>query len=100
VADVDYGFLSVKLGDYGSSSDSDVFKNTAFGTLLESNKLNMPVLRFLPSDSEELYMSFVLVGVEASALAEYVIRPYSNKFLKCFKRVYNYRLSRARGLVE
>jgi hypothetical protein len=33
--------------------------------LLDSNKLDIPDPRFLPSDAEELSMSFVLVGDEA-----------------------------------
>ena len=68
VAGADYCFISVEVGAYGSSSDSNVFKNSTFGKLLESNKLNIPDPRFLPSDAEELYMSFVLVAGEAFAL--------------------------------
>jgi hypothetical protein len=100
VADADYGVISVELGDYSPSSDSDVFNNSEFGKLLESNKLNIPDPRFLSNDSEQLYMLFVLVGGEAFALSLQVIWPYSNKLLTCFKRIYNCRLSRGRGLAE
>jgi hypothetical protein len=33
VADADYCFISVEVGAYGSSSDSNVFKNSTFGKL-------------------------------------------------------------------
>jgi len=66
VADADYCFISVEVGAYGSSSDSNVFKNSTFEKLLESNKLNIPDRRVLPSD-EGLCMPFVLVGDEAFA---------------------------------
>jgi len=94
VADADYCFISVEVGAYGSLSDS-VFKNSTFGKLLESNKLNIPDPRVLPSDAEGLSMPFVLVGDEAFALSEHVLRPYPNKKLTFLKRIYIYRLSRA-----
>jgi len=79
VADADCCFISVEGGAYASSSDSNVFKNSTFGKLLESNKLNIPDLSVLPSDAEGLSMPFVLVGDEAFALSGHVLRPYPNK---------------------
>jgi len=100
MADADYSFISVEVGAYGSSSDSDVFQNSTFGKLLESNKLNIPDPRVLPSDAEGLSMTFVVVGDEAVALSQHVLRPYPSKKLTFLKRIYNYRLSRARRIVE
>ena len=68
VADAGYCFIPVEVGAYSSSSDSNVFKKSTFGKLLESNKLNIPDPRVLPSDAEGLSMPFVLVGDEAFAL--------------------------------
>jgi len=76
VADADYCFISVEVGAYGSSSDSNVFKNSIFGKLLESNKVNIPDPRVLPSDAEVLSLPFVLVGEQAFALSEHVLPPY------------------------
>ena len=100
VADADYCFISVEVGAYSSSRDSNVFKNSTFGKLMQSNKLTIPDPRVLPSDAEGLSMPFVLVGDEAFALSEHVLRPYPNKTLTRLKRIYNYRLSRARRIVE
>jgi len=100
VVDADYCFISVEVGAYSSSSNSNVFKISTFGKLLESNKLNIPDSRVLPSDAEGLSMPFVLVGDEAFALSEHVLRPYRNKKLTFLNRIYNYRLSRARRIVE
>ena len=96
MADADYCSISVEVGAYGLSSDSNVFRSSTFGKLVESNKLNIPDPRVLPSDAEGLSMPFVLVGDEAFALSEHVLRPYPNKKLTFLKRIYNYRLSRAR----
>jgi hypothetical protein len=78
VADADYCFVSVEVVAYGSSSDSNVFKNSTFGKLLENNKLNIADAGVLPSDAEELSMPFVLVADEVFALSERVLRPYPN----------------------
>jgi len=90
VADAVYCFISVEVGAYDSSSDSNVFKNSTFEKLLESNKLNIPDPRVLPSDAEGLSMPFALVGEEAFALSEHVLRPYRNKKVTFLKRVYIY----------
>jgi len=66
VADADYCLISVEVGAYGSSSDSNVFKNSTFETLLESNTLNIPDPWVLTSDAG-LSMPFVPVGEEAFA---------------------------------
>ena len=71
-----------------------------FGKLLENSKLNIPDPWVLPTDAEGLSVQFVLVGEEASALSKRVLRPYPNKMLTYLKRIYVYRLSRARRMVE
>jgi hypothetical protein len=47
------------------------------GKLLDSNKLNIPETRVLPSD-EELDIPFVPVGDEGFVLSEHVLRPYQS----------------------
>jgi hypothetical protein len=49
---------------------------------------------------KEFACHFVLVGDEAFILSEQVLRPYPNRNLTFLKRVCNYRLSRARRMVE
>jgi hypothetical protein len=76
LADADYCFISVEVGAYGSSSDSNVFKNLKFEKLLETNKLNIPDPKVVLSDAERLSIPFVLVDDEAFALSEHVLLPY------------------------
>ena len=45
-------------------------------------------------------MPFVVVGDEAFVLSEHVLRPYSNRNLSVQQRIYNYRLIRARRMVD
>jgi len=87
VLDADYYLISVDVSAYGSSSDSNVFKNLTFGKLLESNKLNIPDPRVLPSNAEGLSVPFVLVGDEAFVLSEHMLWPYPKKKLTYLKRI-------------
>ena len=79
MAEADHCFISIEVGTYGLSSDSNVFKNSKFGKVVESNKLNIPYPRVLPSDTEGLAMPFVLVGGKVFALSDHVLQPYPNK---------------------
>jgi hypothetical protein len=79
VTDADYCFTAVEVGAYGSSSNFNVFKNSTFGKLLDSNKLNIPEPRVLPIDAEGLAMPFQLLGDEVFALSDHVLRPYPQK---------------------
>ena len=45
-------------------------------------------------------MPFVIVGDEAFALSQHVLRPYLSRNLDVARRIYNYRLTRARIIVE
>lgn len=45
-------------------------------------------------------LNFVFLGDEAFALHEHVLKPYAQRELTHEKRVFNYRLSRARNCVE
>ena len=45
-------------------------------------------------------LPFVLVGDEAFPLKEYLMKPYPGRDLNEERRVYNYRLSRARRVIE
>ncbi|GFG40228.1 hypothetical protein Cfor_09816 [Coptotermes formosanus] len=100
LVDADYCFISIDVGAYGASSDCNIFKNTNFCTKLEGNHLNIPDSRSLPNDDNGTPMPFVIVGDEAFALSEHVLRPYPTRNLDIQKRIYNNRLTRARRMVE
>ena len=81
MADAEYCLISVEVRVYSSSSDSNVFIHSTFGKLLESNELNIPGTRVLPSNAYVLSMPFVLVGDGPFALSEHVLWPHPNKNL-------------------
>ncbi|XP_044133682.1 protein ALP1-like [Bufo gargarizans] len=99
VCDANYSFRYIDVGSYGSSSDSAVFGHSEFGQLLSSNGLDLPGNTTLPGTSYPS-MPFVFVGDEAFGLGEHLMRPYSSRNLCIKRRVFNYRLTRARRVVE
>lgn len=68
LVDADYCFISIDVGAYGASSDSNIFKKSNLYMQLEANQLNIPEPRPLPQDDNGDHMPFVIVGDEAFAL--------------------------------
>ena len=58
----------------------------------------MPEDTVLPNS--EITLRYVLVGDEAYPLTTYLMKPYSRRALDRSKATFNYRLSRARRVVE
>ena len=98
VCDASYIFRYVDVGDYGRQCDSSVFSNTKFGELLSKGGLNLPQDDFLPNMQTKSRYCFI--GDEAFPLKDTLQRPYPGKNLPEKLRIYNYRLSRARRVIE
>lgn len=97
VSDAHYRFILIDVGAEGRRSDGGVFANSSIQSGLQSNTLNVPS----PAPVGERELSYVLVGDEAYPLAPYLMRPYPRRSnLDLRKKVYNYRLSRARRIIE
>ena len=64
-------------------------------------KVNIPPPSILPNDSSNITFPYTLVGDEAFPLRAFMMRPFPGRALDSeTKRVYNYRLSRARRVIE
>lgn len=99
VVDTDYCFISIDIGSHGSASDSHVFQRSYFGKRLERFQLHLPDKQQLPNDNGPS-MPFVFVADEAFALGEHMLRPYGRQNLNEGKKIFNYRLTRSRRMVE
>jgi hypothetical protein len=80
--------------------DSTVFEEYKMEQMLENNKLNIPERRPLPGDENGRMMPFYVVADKAFGLSKHVLHPYAKKHLSIPKRIFSYRHSRARRLVE
>lgn len=98
ICDSNYNFIYVDVGSYGKCSDSGIFKNSTFYKKLSEGNLNIPDDKPLPGS--RIVLPHVFIGDEAFGLSNNLMRPYGGKSLSISKRVYNYRLSRARRFIE
>lgn len=99
LADANYCFTIVDIGAEGRRSDGGIFHNSELRHQLENNYLKLPKARSISENIPTL--PYVIVGDEAFALASYMLRPYPRSCnLNIKKKVFNYRLSRARRVIE
>jgi len=99
VCDAHYSFTYVDIGSYGCNNDSSILNNCELGRAAESGSLCFPPSEPLDGSSS-VSVPYFFVGDEAFGLKPWIQRPYPGKNLPEDKRIYNYRLSRARRIIE
>ena len=99
VCNADYCFTLYDIGSYGSNNDSGVLANSMMGRMLEDNRLKVPIPEKLDGCKCEP-LPYFLVGDEIFPLKLWLIRPYPGKGLTEEQRIYNYRHSRCRRVIE
>lgn len=97
--DSDYKFTLVDCGAYGSSNDAGIFVRSEFGKAIQNSTLNLPRGEINLPGSNTITPCF-FVGDEAFSLSKHIMRPYSGRNLETRKKIFNYRLSRARRTIE
>lgn len=95
VVSAQYEFLFVDVGMNGRISDGGAFKQTEFALRLQEEDLSLP-----PDDQNFEGLPFVFLADEAFALGPHLMRPFPQRTLTPERRVFNYRLARARRVVE
>ncbi|XP_071997851.1 uncharacterized protein [Engystomops pustulosus] len=98
VADTKYRFLAMDVGAYDSSGDSRVMEASLIKQKLLHEENSLPPPRPLPGTTQTL--PFVMVSDEAFNVTPCQLRPFPRKGLDTRRRVFNYRLSRARRYIE
>ncbi len=97
LVDSNYRFLYVDVGCNWRISDGGVFDGYALQDALEKRTSNIPAPAPLP-ESDQL-APYCIVADEAFPL-DYLMKPYPNRRLSVEQCIFNYRLSRARRMVE
>ena len=98
LVDADYKFIYVDVGSNGRISDGGVFRNSTLFSSVESNSLRIPGPK--PIQHGGKLVPYMIVADDAFPLKPYLQKPYSQAGLTTTKRIFNYRLSRARCIVE
>nr|CAI5863553.1 unnamed protein product [Callosobruchus analis] len=100
LVDADYKFIYIDFGCNGRISDGGVFGNCTLSSALESNTLNIPEPR--PLKGRKKLTPFVVVADDAFPLKPHLMKPFPFKQedMQVATSVFNYRLSRARRVVE
>lgn len=100
IVDAHYRFTYVNVGVNGRISDGGVFRDCDFAKLLSSpdNKLNVPQNKPLPN--MRVSVPYVILDDNAFPLQQNILKPYPLRNLTHEQRIYNYRISRGRRLVE
>ena len=99
VVDAHYRFRVVDIGAYGKNSDGGTLAASAFGSALRQGTLNLPGDAPLPGAENVGSIPHVFLADEAFPLRRNLLRPYPGH-TSGEKRVFNYRLSHARRMVE
>ena len=90
--------VTVDVGAYGKQSDGGVFSYSALCQSLETRSLKLPDDTVFPNS--EITLPYVFAGDEAYRLTTYLMKPNSRRTLDRSKAIFNYRLSRARRVIE
>ncbi|CAI6370824.1 unnamed protein product [Macrosiphum euphorbiae] len=99
VCDSHYNFTFVDIGSFGKCADSTVFRDSVFYKKLMNNVLNIPEDQPL-TFTEAPILPNVLIGDEGFGVSTKLLRPFGGKNLSVKKKIFNYRLSRARRYIE
>ena len=98
VANANYEFIVCDFGVNGRVSDGGVIDHTLFYNKLRDGTLSLPTPQ--PPQKSEIPLPFVFIGDEAFALRKDFLKPFNQRELDHDKKIFNYRLSRARRIVE
>lgn len=98
IANANCEFIYCDVGTNGRISDGGVIANTKFYDKLTQGSLEIPKAEKIWNSSDVL--PYVFIGDEAFALRSDFLKPYPRSTLNRDTRIFNYRLSRARRVVE
>lgn len=99
LVDANYRLIMADFGVNGRISDGGVLQHTRFFEKLDENRLHIPGAENVNNSNAKL--PYVIVADDAFPLRTDMLKPFRQSQLTTVERkIYNYRLSRARRIVE
>ncbi|CAB4001870.1 Hypothetical predicted protein [Paramuricea clavata] len=99
VCNARYEFTLVDIGDTGRQADGSVYTNSYLGRAIQNDLLNFPQPEALESCPSKPF-PYAFLADDAFGLKPNLMKPYPNQYLPLDERIFNYRLSRARRVIE
>lgn len=87
LADADCKFLYIEVGTNGRANDSNVYRLSPLKSAIDNGTLNLP-------------KHYYMLGDDAFPMSDTLMKPFSKRHMTLVERIFNYRLSRARRVVE
>ena len=101
LVDADYKFVWIELGGKGHMSDAQIFGDSELSNGLKEETLGLPAAcPQTASLGDNQDMPFFILGDDAFALRKYLMKPYGRRGMSRDERIFDYRLSRERRVVE
>ena len=98
LVDSQYRFLWTQIGDIGSSSDGQIWNNCDLREALQDGVLGVPDADPLAGDDVDT--PYYIIGDNAFGMRTWLMKPFPRRSLDEGQKIFNYRLSRARRVVE
>lgn len=98
LCDANYKFTYINVGATGRNADGGVFMDCALGKGVYAGTLNLPAPAPLPN--RDLLVPYYIIADDAFPLHKNIMKPYPHRNQNVAQRVFNYRLSRARRIIE
>ena len=98
LCDSNYKAIWAHVGSPGSQSDCGIYNESPMFQGMQDETIKLPPPEPLPNDTEDT--PFFFIGDDAFPLRQHMLKPFSATYLESEQLVFNYRLSRARWVVE
>ena len=97
LVNANYKFVYINVGASGRAGDTGIYTDSDLKKALDENSLNLPTSIHGIARKK---IHYHIVGDDAFSLSLQMMKPYPHRNMDKAKRIFDYRLSRARRVVE